>query len=43
MEGLGILASLGSEMGLGDDILGGENVTSESSITHYGCLGVEYC
>lgn len=46
MEEMGLeeqLASVGSETGLGDGILGGETVTSGSWITHYGCSGAEYC
>lgn len=45
MEDMGLeeqLESLGSEMGLGDGILGGENVISESWIAHYGCSRIEY-
>lgn len=46
MEGRGLeewLASLERDGFTGDDILGGENITSENRITLYDCFGVEYC
>lgn len=45
MEDMGLeeqLASLRSEMGLGDGVVGGENVTSESLITPHGFSGIDY-
>lgn len=36
------LASLRSEMGLGNGIVGGEYVTSESSVAPYGFSRVDY-
>lgn len=46
MEDMGLeeqLASLRSEMGVGDGVVGGENVTSESLITPHGFSGIDYC